>query len=385
MNSLTLPTVVLPVGFLAWTITNLVRLIRYLEVTDKSPRADGQICTKLLPSPPYLALYLAKIILNLQISHVKTMALKNILVVGATGQQAGALISALLARETQQFNIFALTRNPSSPPALRLAVKGVNIIQGDTTDPSTIFTQIPSLYGVFLVTLPTSNEREQALPFIDAAAAAGVQHFIFTSADRGGPVKSESDPTNIPHFGAKMAIEQHLKKVTAENSEGRMKWTILRPTSFMDNLSPGFVGKIIATTFKQMGSTRISLISTKDIGRAAALAFEKPESYSGRVLTLTGDLVTFEEMNTTFKDETGAYLPMTFEIVVNGLQWAISDLGLSMKYFREGGYDYEMDTQLSKELGLRDFRAWLREESKFEALKKSCALGASLKKHAIIN
>ena len=60
---------------------------------------------------------------------------------------------------------------------------------------------------------------------------------------------------------------------------------------------------------------------------------------------------------------------MAFEIVINGLQWAISDLGLSMKYSREGGYDYEKDTQLSKELGLRDFRAWLREESKFEVMK----------------
>jgi uncharacterized protein YbjT (DUF2867 family) len=149
-----------------------------------------------------------------------------------------------------------------------------------------------------------------------------------------------------------------------------MKWTILRPTSFMDNLSRGFIGKAATTMFKQMGSTRISLISTKDIGRAAALAFEKPDIYAGRALTLTGDLLTFDEMNQIFKEETGTDMPLTCELLVDGLQWAISDLGVTMKYFRDGGVDYEMDVELAEELGLRNFRTWLRQDSKFEILRR---------------
>ncbi|RDL33859.1 uncharacterized protein BP5553_08227 [Venustampulla echinocandica] len=295
------------------------------------------------------------------------MARKNILVTGATGQQGGALISALLASNPQEFKIFALTRNASSPSAIRLAAQGTTVIQGDTTKPDAVFSQVPDPYGVFLVTVPTATENEQAMPFIDAAMKSGVNHFIFTSADRGGPVISESDSTPVPHFGTKKAIEQHLKSAGG----GQMLWTILRPTSFMDNLSPNFIGKALATMLKQMGSTKVSLIATKDIGRAAALAFARPEVYAGRALTLTGDLLTFAEMNTIFKEETGKDLPTTFKFVVNGLQWAISDLGVTMKYLRDGAYEYDMDKALTEELGLRDFRTWLREDSKFEVKEEA--------------
>jgi uncharacterized protein YbjT (DUF2867 family) len=288
------------------------------------------------------------------------MTLKNILVTGATGKQGGALITALLSSEPQQFNIYALTRNSKSTSSQRLKSKGVIVIQGDTAKPDAIFSQIPQPYGVFLVTLPTSNEKDQAIRFIDTSIVAGVQQFIFTSVDRGGPIKSETDSTPVPHFGIKMAIEKHLKESTTGGS--RMKWTILRPTSFMENVSPGFIGKAAATALKQMGDVKLSLISTRDIGKAAAKAFAQPDVYAGRALTLTGDLLTFKMMNEVFKEETGKDIPVTYKAIVNGLEWAISDLGVSMKYFRDGGYDYEMDGDLAKELGLRDYRTWLKED-----------------------
>jgi uncharacterized protein YbjT (DUF2867 family) len=72
-----------------------------------------------------------------------------------------------------------------------------------------------------------------------------------------------------------------------------VKWTILKPTSFMDNLSPGFVGRAVATMFRQMGRTRLSLVSVKDIGRVAAMAFEREDGFGGRVVPLTGEVATF--------------------------------------------------------------------------------------------
>ena len=297
------------------------------------------------------------------------MASGNLLVTGATGHQGGALISALLATQPKQFEIFAVTRNPSSTSAVRLASRGVIIIEGDTTNPDAIFTQVRDLYGVFLVTAPNSTEKEQAIPFINAARAAGVQHFIFTSVDQGKPRNAGSSAAPPPHYLTKLAIEKHLQSAAAE-SKGTMKWTILRPTSFMENLSPNFIGTMLATMLKQLGSTRISLISTADIGRVAALAFEQPDKYGGRELVLTGDVLSYDEMNTIFREETGKDFSLTFGILVNGLQWAITDLGMTMRYFANGAYDYDMDAKLSKELGLRHFRTWLREDSKLTALKK---------------
>jgi hypothetical protein len=60
-------------------------------------------------------------------------------------------------------------------------------------------------------------------------------------------------------------------------------------------------------------------------------------------------------------------MPLTYDVVVTGMQWAISDFGKTMEYFREEALDYEMDRKFAEELGLRDFRTWLREDSKFAA------------------
>lgn len=68
---------------------------------------------------------------------------------------------------------------------------------------------------------------------------------------------------------------------------------ILRPTSFMDNLAPGFVGRAVATMLRQMGRAKVSFVSVKGIGKVAAMAFEKVDKFGRRAVTLRGDLLTF--------------------------------------------------------------------------------------------
>ena len=56
---------------------------------------------------------------------------KLVLVTGATGNQGGAVVQALLAQGHQ---VRALTRNSASPAAQRLSEQGVEIATGDFTD-----------------------------------------------------------------------------------------------------------------------------------------------------------------------------------------------------------------------------------------------------------
>jgi uncharacterized protein YbjT (DUF2867 family) len=71
---------------------------------------------------------------------VEIMA-KNVLIFGATGQQGGAVITALLdSPQAKDFTILAVTRNPSSSSAKKLEEQGVKIVQGDfDSDVNTIF------------------------------------------------------------------------------------------------------------------------------------------------------------------------------------------------------------------------------------------------------
>lgn len=56
---------------------------------------------------------------------------KLVLVAGATGNQGGAVVQALL---NQGHQVRALTRNPASSAARRLSERGVQIAVGDFTD-----------------------------------------------------------------------------------------------------------------------------------------------------------------------------------------------------------------------------------------------------------
>jgi len=130
----------------------------------------------------------------------------SILITGATGKQGGATIKALLAsQESSDFTIFALTRNPDSPSAQALATSSekIKIIKGDMNDCSAIFEAAPTrIKSVFCVTMPSIGfgakagaEEGQGKALIDAALEHNVEHFVYTSVDRGKD--SDNDPTNV--------------------------------------------------------------------------------------------------------------------------------------------------------------------------------------------
>ena len=63
--------------------------------------------------------------------------LRRLVVTGATGKQGGALINALLAQSTPQFEIYALTRDKNSAKAQSLSRQpNVRVIQGDFDHPA---------------------------------------------------------------------------------------------------------------------------------------------------------------------------------------------------------------------------------------------------------
>lgn len=82
---------------------------------------------------------------------------RAILITGATGKQGGSVLDALLAADGD-FQYLAVTRNPKSPSAQRLAQKSPNIkvISGDLDHPDEIFkaareaTTVP-IWGVYSV------------------------------------------------------------------------------------------------------------------------------------------------------------------------------------------------------------------------------------------
>src|SRR6266850_2415731 len=102
---------------------------------------------------------------------------KLIAVIGATGQQGGAVLSALQA--SGRFTVRALTRNPGKHRGL-----ADEVVAADLNRPETLRAAFKGAHGVFLVTNfweEGADELKQAIAAVRAAKEADVKHFIWST------------------------------------------------------------------------------------------------------------------------------------------------------------------------------------------------------------
>ncbi len=297
------------------------------------------------------------------------MATKTILIVGATGTQGSSVVHALLSLATTPIQILALTRNVNSSKAKSLTNNPrVKLISGDPKDPEAIFqnTNILNIQidAVFCVTVhgPAGSEEAQAQGLVDASLAHGVGHFVFTSADRGGDVVSDTNPTPVAHIATKHHIEQYIRQKTRGTN---MTWTFLRPVTFMDNLTPDFAGKGFAAMWNQVGSKPIQLVAASDIGVFAAKALLMPQRFAGKAVGIAGDELNFKDAEMVFKREMGVDMPTTFCAVGSVLKIAMKDIGSMFKWFEKDGYGVDIEKARELYPELMDFGTWLRRSSGF--------------------
>ena len=201
-----------------------------------------------------------------------------ILVCGATGKQGGAVARSLLGRG---FRVRALTRDPQKPEAQALAEQGAEVVQGDMEDRSAVDqVLVEGVYGVFSVQnfweTGYDGEVQQGKTVADAARAAGVDHFVYSS------VGSAHRKTGIPHFESKWEIEEHVRQIG-------LPFTIFRPTFFMQNWEWTREMILGGTLAQPLDPDKpLQQVAVEDIGAFTAIAFENPDSWIGREVDLAG-------------------------------------------------------------------------------------------------
>jgi uncharacterized protein YbjT (DUF2867 family) len=220
----------------------------------------------------------------------KQNAERLIVVAGATGKQGGAVARSLLERG---FRVRALTREPQKPEAQALTEQGAEVVQGDMEDRSAVDqVLVEGVYGVFSVQnfweTGYDGEVQQGKTVADAARAAGVDHFVYSS------VGSAHRKTGIPHFESKWEIEEHVRQIG-------LPFTIFRPTFFMQNWE-WMREMILAGTLAQPldPDKPLQQVAVEDIGAFAAIAFENPDSWIGREVDLAGDEQSMSEIAETY-------------------------------------------------------------------------------------
>jgi uncharacterized protein YbjT (DUF2867 family) len=202
-----------------------------------------------------------------------------VVVAGATGRQGGAVARHLLAAG---WRVRALTRRPKRRRARALADLGAEVVRGDMAVPATLPPVFEGAYGAFSVQNPANGgaaaEAAQGRNVADAAAAAGVAHFVYASAGPGVP------DTGAAQWDVKLDVEGHLRRLG-------LPATVLRPMELMTD--SGFYPAAAAWHAMPKlagGGTPIPWIGAGDIGAITAIVLRRPEEYAGQVLPLASDV-----------------------------------------------------------------------------------------------
>lgn len=275
---------------------------------------------------------------------------KKILVMGATGQQGGAVARRLLS---SGWAVRILTRNAQSAAAQALAKKGAEIATGDMDDRVSLDKAMAGVHGVFSVQTfqgegGVEAEERQGKTVADAVKDAGVKHLVYTSV--GGAERQ----TGIPHFDSKWRIEEHIRRLGVPA-------TILRPVFFMENLNmPLFIRMMMVGTLERvLGRDKpLQMIATSDIGELAVIAFERRNELLGKAIELAGDSLTPPQMSETWRRVTGKRL-WSLPIPMGMVRRMPEEMSKMMIWFGEKGYDADIPALRKLYPGLLTFEQWL--------------------------
>jgi uncharacterized protein YbjT (DUF2867 family) len=215
---------------------------------------------------------------------------KTIAVIGATGAQGKGLVNVLIHDDV--FNVRAITRNPE-----KYSGKAQEVVFGDLNNLQSLKDAFKNAYGVFLVTnfYESKDEITQGKNAVDAAKAAGVEHFIWsTLPDVESISKGEFE---VPHFTNKAKVDDLVRKA------GFKYYTFVQPPFYYQNFT-----HVLAPHPKQDGTAgwTVPIDPTKkvfhmsdinDLGKVVAGALLHPEKVgNGAYLSLATELNSFNDI-----------------------------------------------------------------------------------------
>jgi uncharacterized protein YbjT (DUF2867 family) len=274
-------------------------------------------------------------------------------VVGATGQQGGSAIDALLAADV---GVRALVRDPASAAAGALRSRGVEVVVADQEDGDALARGLRGVAGLFFMTTfagPDGTEGEVRRGGIIAEAAARVDVPSVVYSSVGGAERH----TGIPHFESKRRVEERLG--------GLVPATFLRPTFFMENLGPQLTpdqsGDVVVR-LPLAADVPLQMVAVRDIGAAAARLLVEPTVIDGDAVEIAGDELTLDEVAERVAERVArtSGRPARFEEVPLDALGDDADLKAMFRWFTTVPA-YQADLAATRRLvpDVSDLEAWL--------------------------
>jgi uncharacterized protein YbjT (DUF2867 family) len=259
----------------------------------------------------------------------------HVLVVGATGNQGGAVVDHLLA-SGHDFSITGLTRDAESDAATALEGRGVTMVEGDLDEPETLREPVSEADAVFAVTnfwtVGYDRQVQQGKNIATVAAEEGVDQFVFSG------VGSHDEETGIPHFDSAAEIDDHIQELG-------LPATVLKPVFFYENLE-AFTESIVdggQLALPLAEGVGLQMVSVDDIGHAAAVALGNPDEFVGESVDLAGDEKTLVETAAVLSAVTGIDVEAVHVPIEDAYETFGEEFTVMCEWFNEVGYSADID------------------------------------------
>ncbi|KAK5577313.1 hypothetical protein RB653_002254 [Dictyostelium firmibasis] len=243
---------------------------------------------------------------------------KLISVFGASGQQGGGVVEALL--KNSNFKVRALTRNPDSESSKKLKEQGVEVVRCDDSDSKEMIQDaLAGSYGVFCVTnywAYFEKEVQYGRNMADAALAAGVKHFVFSSLT---PMNKISEGRiSVPHYDQKYEIEEYVRELSKLNSNTFISSFVYAP-GYMQNFLTFYPpkkndqdGTFTLTTPSDPNGKPLDIGDISEMGYIVEGILMDPIKYSGAVIPISGDCLTGPQIAEIYTKVTGKTVNFNF-------------------------------------------------------------------------
>jgi uncharacterized protein YbjT (DUF2867 family) len=220
-----------------------------------------------------------------------------------------------------------------SESAAKIArARGIEAVTIDYNDPDTLRAAFHACDRLFLLGPNALNQTDLELHAVEAAKAAGVRHIVKQSVM--GAAMEDYSLANV-HRPIEKAIER-----------SGIRWTFLRPNSFMQNLVTFMAPTIRAEDafYSASGRARISHIDVRDIA-AVAVAALTTGGHEAQIYTLSGpEALSYDEVADELSKAVGRVIrhislppaALRAGMLAEGMTEAIADRMLDLeRYFRE--------------------------------------------------
>lgn len=249
---------------------------------------------------------------------------KLVVVFTATGDQGRSIVSQLAS--DGKYAVRALTRNPSSPAAQKLASQGAEVVECSLDSDTDVRNAVKGAWAIFansdfFSTFTVEAEAAQGRRIIDAASKEpGLEIFIQSCFPPLADYTKGTCP-GLLHYAAKNEINrinrEEYPAVWAKTTQVFVGYYDSNWIKFAVPFGPKKVagsdgGAELVQSIPYPGTTPIASFDTEDLGLIIAAILDKPQAFHTKIVAATGEWISDNDKLASIGKGTSSPNPKTY-------------------------------------------------------------------------